>query len=40
MKNVFVINAHEEYEFAKGGLNHALTQMALDHLGRAGTRRS
>ncbi|MGB0717179.1 MAG: NAD(P)H-dependent oxidoreductase [Phycisphaerae bacterium] len=32
MKNVFVINGHEEYEFAKGELNRTLSQMALDHL--------
>ena len=32
MKKVFVINAHEEYEFAKGRLNQTLTRMALDHL--------
>lgn len=32
MKNVFVLNAHEEYEFAKGELNRSLTQIALDHL--------
>lgn len=32
MKNVFVINAHQEYEFSKGELNRTLTQMALDHL--------
>ena len=32
MRNVFVINAHEEYDFAKGELNRTLTQMALDHL--------
>ena len=36
MKKVFVINAHEEYEFAKGRLNGALTQMALDHLSESG----
>lgn len=36
MKNVFVINAHEEYEFAKGELNRTLTQIALDHLQGAG----
>ncbi len=36
MKNVFVINAHEEYEFAKGELNRTLTQIALDHLKEAG----
>ena len=36
MKNVFVINAHEEYDFAKGELNRTLTQMALDHLKAGG----
>lgn len=36
MKNVFVINAHEEYEFSKGQLNRALTGMALDHLASTG----
>ncbi|MEM9802692.1 MAG: NAD(P)H-dependent oxidoreductase [Planctomycetota bacterium] len=36
MKNVFVINAHEEYEFARGELNRTLTRMALDHLESAG----
>ncbi|MEN1678033.1 MAG: NAD(P)H-dependent oxidoreductase [Planctomycetota bacterium] len=36
MKNVFVINAHEEYDFAKGKLNGTLTQMAMDHLKAAG----
>ena len=36
MKNVIVINAHEEYEFAKGELNRTLTQIALDHLRDAG----
>ena len=36
MKNVFVINAHEEYEFAKGELNRTLTDLALEHLGAAG----
>ena len=38
MNNVFVINAHEEYEFAKGRLNRALTGMALEHLSTAGYR--
>lgn len=32
MKKVFVINAHEEYEFAKGRLNQTLTEIALEHL--------
>ncbi|HBE70515.1 MAG TPA: flavodoxin [Planctomycetaceae bacterium] len=36
MKKVFVINAHEEYEFAKGKLNATLTQMAIEHLDSAG----
>ena len=36
MKNVFVINAHEEYEFAKGELNRTLTGIAIEHLEAAG----
>ncbi|MEM8782225.1 MAG: NAD(P)H-dependent oxidoreductase [Planctomycetota bacterium] len=36
MQNIFVINAHEAYEFAPGQLNGTLTQMALDHLHTAG----
>lgn len=36
MKNVFVINAHEEYEFAKGELNRTLTNMAIEHLASSG----
>lgn len=36
MKNVFVINAHEEYDFAKGELNRTLTEMALEHLNQCG----
>lgn len=36
MKKVFVINAHEEYEFAKGRLNRTLTELAIDHLHSAG----
>lgn len=36
MKNVYLINAHEEYEFAKGDLNRSLTQIALDYLQGAG----
>ena len=36
MKNVFVINAHEEYEFAKGELNRTLTDMAVQQLESAG----
>ena len=36
MKKIFVINAHEEYEFAKGRLNQTLTEMALEHLAAVG----
>ena len=36
MEKVFVINAHEEYDFAKGELNRTLTQMAIEHLEAAG----
>ena len=36
MKNVFVINAHEEYAFSKGTLNSTLTRIALDHLEAGG----
>lgn len=36
MKNVFVINGHEEYPFAKGELNRTLTNIALEHLASAG----
>lgn len=36
MKKVFVINAHEEYEFAKGQLNGTLTKMAIEHLSSSG----
>lgn len=36
MKNIFVINAHEQYEFSKGQLNQTLTDMALEHLASAG----
>ena len=36
MRNVFVINAHEQYEFAKGELNRTLTQIAINHLEAAG----
>jgi modulator of drug activity B len=32
MKNIFVINAHEAYEFSPGKLNETLTDMALEHL--------
>ena len=38
MKNVFVINAHEEYEFSKGELNRTLAQLAIDHLSAGATR--
>ena len=36
MKNVFVINAHQEYEFSKGQLNATLTDLALEHLANSG----
>ena len=36
MENVFVINGHQEYEFSKGELNRALTELAIDHLAAAG----
>ncbi|MEM1098307.1 MAG: NAD(P)H-dependent oxidoreductase [Planctomycetota bacterium] len=36
MPNVFVINAHEAYEFSPGRLNQTLTDMALEHLKAAG----
>ncbi|MBB6430538.1 NAD(P)H-dependent oxidoreductase [Algisphaera agarilytica] len=36
MKNVFVINAHEEYEFSKGTLNQTMTDIAVDHLKASG----
>ena len=36
MKKVFVINAHEEYEFAKGRLNGTLMEIAMEHLKAAG----
>ena len=36
MKNIFVINAHEAYEFSKGELNRSLTEMALEHLSTSG----
>jgi len=32
MNKVFVINAHEVYDFSKGELNRTLIEMALDHL--------
>ena len=31
MKNIFHINAHEEYEFSKGRLNASLSDMAIQH---------
>ena len=36
MKNIFVINAHQEYEFSKGQLNSTLTDIALKHLAASG----
>ncbi|MEM9066006.1 MAG: NAD(P)H-dependent oxidoreductase [Planctomycetota bacterium] len=36
MPNVFVINAHQEYEFSKGTLNATLTEIALEHLTSSG----
>lgn len=36
MKKVFVINAHEEYEFSKGTLNATLSTIATEHLEQAG----
>ena len=36
MKKVFLINAHEAYEFSKGELNQALTEIALEHLHASG----
>ncbi len=36
MKNVFLINAHEEYEFAKGRLNASMVDIARQHLSAAG----
>ena len=36
MQKVFVINAHEEYAFAKGELNRTLTGMALEQLASLG----
>lgn len=32
MKNVFIINAHEEYEFSKGQLNKSLVERLENHL--------
>ncbi|MBB6430539.1 NAD(P)H-dependent oxidoreductase [Algisphaera agarilytica] len=36
MKNVLVINAHEEFEFSKGGLNRTMTDIAVEHLQQSG----
>ncbi|MEM1446575.1 MAG: NAD(P)H-dependent oxidoreductase [Planctomycetota bacterium] len=36
MKNIFVINAHEEYEFSKGQLNRTMTDLAIEHLQSSG----
>lgn len=36
MKNIFHINAHEEYEFSKGRLNASLTELAKDHFAANG----
>ncbi|MEM6792234.1 MAG: NAD(P)H-dependent oxidoreductase [Myxococcota bacterium] len=36
VQNIFVINAHEEYEFSKGTLNATLADLALEHLKAAG----
>ena len=36
MKNIFHINAHEEYAFSPGKLNRSLTDMAIDHLAAMG----
>ena len=36
MKKVFLINAHEEYEFSKGELNRSLTEIATKQLQSAG----
>lgn len=32
MKNIFIINAHEEYEFSKGELNKSLVSRLKDLL--------
>ena len=32
MKNIFIINAHEEYEFSKGELNKSLVSRLIDLL--------
>lgn len=36
MKHVFVINAHQQYEFSPGKLNAALTEKAVNHLESSG----
>ena len=36
MKNIFIINAHEMYEFSKGELNRTLTDIAMEHLASKG----
>ena len=36
MNKVFLINAHEAYEFSKGELNQAMTNLALEHLKASG----
>ena len=36
MKKIFIINAHEAYEFSKGELNRTLTGLAIEHLASAG----
>ena len=36
MRNIFVIDAHDEYEFARGKLNQSLTEIALEHFATAG----
>ena len=36
MKNVFLINAHQEYPFSKGRLNHSLTELARAHFEERG----
>ncbi len=36
MKKIFVINAHQEYEFSKGQLNQSMVDIALEHFAAAG----
>ena len=36
MKNIFHINAHEEYAFSPGKLNRSLTDLAVEHLAAMG----